>query len=323
MDILIKRELKTNIGFIESLNDISLGEYIVSIHSDHPDFAELHIRGEVESSKNKIEILTETTDAIISMLNRLSLHRQSHLELANAVAVYYGGSGADRIFDAFISKKLNSGGLAVNSANKLEIQKMLNNPISEAMNTTLLWLRRCINSTFAYESFFFAVLACESLTMDIEQQPKCIKGCELSECTNHHRVGKRKATNHPDLIKILGGDLHKKIYRGSDPIRNRLFHGSYVSEGTCANLLNEIYPKLVKHLGTQFGLSLRDLEIPARGFRDAQGWIKLTYKPQLPDLSIPNDTPSIKELLDWWGDGPQKIVQEPKPPKYIQALNIQ
>jgi len=241
---------------------------------------------------------------------------QSHVELGWNIAIYESGSGSVRSFTYIVHEnEEDMVGASVDSNNKSAVSAWLSAKLSKEEEWTLRWIRRGINARGSYESFFFFILACESMVDDSKAYTKCRKGHEIKRGLCGHDVDSHPVINHTQLELIMGRELHKKIYRNG--LRHSFFHGRYVPEKEYADLLSSLYPKLVNFVSNKYSLDLEYLKVPLRNIGWKAGRIKLFFNTSKSDEAIPVDSPSIKELQEWWADN-YPTINSPVPPKYIR-----
>ncbi len=313
MNFLIKRELITNIALVADIEGVSWGKYKVAIRWDPTDSLELHISG--SGSWQDIAFNTEKEEELLQIIDRLSVHRQSHVSLGRNMAVFQNGTGPTRRFTSWIHKQRLHQGLWVQQSQQDALNKWLETKPEDQISTALRWIRRSINSINTYESFIFLILAAEALTTDIFSYPKCRHGELINHCNNGHPVDQSPRTNHDELEAIMGKDLHRKLYR--ENVRNQLFHGRYIKESSLPELLRKLYPRLIKRISDAAGMPLRELEDPMKQYGYEEGMVKMLFNTGFQSEDIPHDAPSIAELKQWW-DRNEGVIKEPLPPKNIR-----
>lgn len=311
MSFLIKRQLITNIHFIEGLQNIPWGDYHLSFIWDPTNSIEIQISG--EGDWKQVVDSQNSEEELLKVIDKLSLQMQSHVELGWNVAIYESGSGSVRSFTYIVHESdEDMVGEKVDSNNVSSVTTWLSTKLSREEEWTLRWIRRGINARGSYESFFFFILACESIVNDLNVYPKCREGHEIKRGSCGHSVDPHPVINHTELKLIMGKRLHKKIYRNG--LRHSFFHGRYVPEKEYANLLPSLYPNLIDFISKKYSLNLEKLKIPRRILGWSAGRMKLFFNTVKPDEAIPVDSPSIKELQEWWAHN----FNSPVPLKYIR-----
>lgn len=313
MDYLIKREIITNISFIEPLNNISWEDCKLSFKWDITNSIELNIAG--KGDWKKIVYSNDKEESLLRTIDKLSFYLQSHIELGWNIGVYESGTGCTRLIDYIMHKENKNVGESVDNINKENILDWLSSQFSREDNWAIRWIRRGINANSSYESFYFFILACEVMAGDVNKYPKCRKGHDVKEGICKHTVDPRLMTNHEELKKILGEEVHKMIY--TKGLRTDLFHGRYRKENECADILKLLYPKLINFLSNKYNIEIKEPKIPNRKLNYRGGIIKLFFNTNFKYEPIPRDSPSIKELKEWWNEN-CSLIKEPQPPKYIR-----
>lgn len=81
------------------------------------------------------------------------------------------------------------------------------------------------------------------------------------------RKGKKVMTNHVALKKILGEELHKKLYAYGKGLRNQLIHGNIKTHQLFDGLTSEVYRKLCRYLKDKYDIEIDSQVVdPQRSF---------------------------------------------------------
>lgn len=293
MQYLYKRELISSIPVIQELV-VNWSSLRLRIGQDPFDIwaSDLQLSG--DGDWHAIDNMGEM---ILRVVDKIALHRQSHIELGNNIAVFQSGTGTEREFEHCIWETSRNVGESIEPGSMETLSALIHKDIPDNLILPLRWFRRAVNSERTYEILFFSILAAESLTAE------------------RMLPSGRPATNHSQLKTILGEGLYDMLY-GHEQVRNKLFHGHLVSEARCGEVLGQLYQALITELDSRLGVGIKPIR-PARLNRHGAGWSKVLFETRFPNELIPGDAPSIAELKRWWGGtgstsrtieyGPKKI----------------
>lgn len=135
------------------------------------------------------------------------------------------------------------------------------------IDTALSFLRESNHATSPKACLAMMISAAESLAGTEEKQKKC-PSCGCSQ-------PKYNSTNHKQLKRILGQELHDRLYARGE-IRHSLVHGrNGVSESEIASIVPEVYRQIVQnYLPSRYNLqSINNSasEVPRNG-SDVKHW---------------------------------------------------
>lgn len=139
-----------------------------------------------------------------------------------------------------------------------KIRKLINNRAEMG----LYFMRQVNQTSSAYSRLALLLVVVESLAKDSQKRI-----CDNKDCKNFDKF--YSTTDKDNLKKILGDDLYKKIYSGERPIRNRLFHGRFISREEFVGFLENIYKSIIEYYNLQFDLKIQDIVMGPRVFDDS------------------------------------------------------
>jgi len=87
----------------------------------------------------------------------------------------------------------------------------------------------------------------------LRESTKCI----VEALAGETKMGSTFVTNHSEIEKILGKELHEKLYKYGSGLRNKLLHGNFGAHHLFDGLTDDIYNKLVSFLRITYDIQIQ------------------------------------------------------------------
>ncbi len=182
---------------------------------------------------------------LIPCIERFSVVSQCAFRIvANSYFIYKKTNNLEKIVYIYYVREVGHTGLHFDQEEIEQLSKF----DSISNKASLMYISEAANASTFYTKLAMLLSAAESFAGQI------------------FKKGQVK-TNHAELSKILGGELHDRLYKYEVGLRHQLFHGNIKSHDLFDGLTETVYDKLREYLKTKYDIELDPRVVhPQRNF---------------------------------------------------------
>ncbi len=243
-DYLIKYKIATVAELVEPFE---FEGYQFSSYTNEWWNCDAWVASKVVKANTSGEARFEFVKGLIPQIEKCSVISECAFRfVANSYFIYKQTHNPEKIIFIYFVRNVGHTGLQFENDQVAQLPKMASIPNQQAF----MYIMEASNATTFYTRLTMLLSAVEALAGEIKK-------------------GKTIVTNHQEIERILGKDLHDKLYKYRSGLRNKLLHGNFGAHHLFDGLTDDIYNKLVSFLKTTYDIQIQKGVVhPQRNFYD-------------------------------------------------------